>query len=210
MFWFDRTKPRKRPFLHGNAILLRCLHRRIRPQRLQKLDHQQPHRRRIHRLGTQRRRQDQGIPRRKGHARPRSSKDRGQAIPPRQCHRNDFHGGRPRPSLPRTRRHRSQGTVLLSQQRAIRHRMGSAGSRRGLLPSRARVRHGTKAVRRAPRSQPIDSKEVGRYGDGHCPGAIGMSSGGTTHGKANGVSQHDLACEAQQLRKESGHCPYGT
>jgi hypothetical protein len=128
----DRAQPRLRPRQHDHARPQGG--RRLQPQRLQDVDHQQPDRRCLRGLGQGRRRADPRLRARKGLEGPERAGHPRQGRPARQHHRRDRDGRRVLPRgerLPRGAR--PEGPLHLPEQRALRHRLGRAGCGRGLL-----------------------------------------------------------------------------
>ena len=142
---------------------------------------QQPDRRRVHRLGQGRRRQDPRLHPREGHEGAERAADARQGRAAHQHHRRGGDGERVLPGgerLPRGAR--AEGAVHLPEQRPLRHRLGRARRRRGLLVPRPPVRARPQAVRPAAGRQSADPEEARRHADrdharpaGACCGSAG-------------------------------------
>ncbi len=150
-FGSHRAEPRLRPRLDGNAGAQRD--RRLPAARRQELDQQLAVRGRVRRLGEERRRPYPRLHPGEGHEGPVGAADPRQGRPAHQHHRRDRHGRCFRPGRERAAERRGpEGSVHLPEQRALRHRLGRARRRRGLLAPGAAVRARPQAVRPAGRT----------------------------------------------------------
>ncbi len=125
-----------------------------------------PLRRCVPDLGQGRRRRDPRFPAGKRHERPVDVEDRGQVQPARLAHRRDRHGAGVRAGgEPAARRIGTEGSVLLPQQGALRHRVGRARRGRVLLARGAQLHPGAQAVRPAARRQSARPVEARQHAD---------------------------------------------
>ena len=138
---------------------------RLDPERRQDVDHERDGRRRRHRLGANRGRRDQRLPRREGHARLHGAGDPQEALAARLRHLRARPRRRARPGgepLPRGRH--AARPALLPERGALRDRLGRSRRRPRLLRGGARVREGADRLRQADRRLPADPAEAGRDG----------------------------------------------
>ena len=149
----DRAQLRLRCRRHGHARAQG--RRRLGAERRQDVDHAFARRRRIRRLGEGRRRRDPRVHSRERHEGAVRAEDSRQVQLAHFDHRRDRDGRclRARRELA-AERERAQRTVRLSQQGALRHRLGRDGRRRVLLARGAPV-HARSACSSAGRSPPI-------------------------------------------------------
>lgn len=103
------AEPRLGSVVHGNALRLRRVHGRVRAQRIEELDNEQPHSRPIRRVGAERDGQDKGIRHREGHAGIGGAEDRGEVRSQGERDGDDIHGGRKGPGAQPARRIRPEG-----------------------------------------------------------------------------------------------------
>ena len=159
----DRARPRLRSGLHGDAR--RKSFRRLQAQRRQDLDLQCAGRRRGGGVGQARQRHPR-LHRRARHQRLFHAEDRRQALLARLHHRRDRAGRLRDPGRQSAAEREGAGrSVRLSQQCALRHRLGRHGRGRVLLASRAAIRARPQAVRPPARRQSAHSEKARRHAD---------------------------------------------
>ena len=159
----DRARSRLRSGLHGDAR--GESRRRLQAQRRQDLDLQCAGRRRGGGVGQARQRHPR-LHRRARHQRFLDAQDRRQAQSARLHHRRDRAGRLRDPGRQSAAEREGAGrSVRLSQQCALRHRLGRHGRGRVLLASRAPIRARPQAVRPPARRQSADPEKARRHAD---------------------------------------------
>ncbi len=139
---------------------------RLDPERRQDVDHERDDRRRRHRLGAHRRRRDQRLPRREGHARlhARRRSTRSSRCAPRSPPSSSSRTS----ACPEENRFPEVDTLRgpLSCLNEARYGIvwGAVGAGARLLRGRARLREGADRLRQADRRLPADAAEAGRDG----------------------------------------------
>ena len=159
----DRTRLRLRSRLDGDAR--REGRRRLQVERRQDLDLQFAGGAHRHRVGQARRRHPR-LHRRARHQRILDAEDRRQAQLARLHHRRDRAGRLRHPGRkPAAEREGPGRSVRLSQQCALRHRLGRHGRGRILLARGAAIHARPQAVRPPARRQSAHSEEARRHAD---------------------------------------------
>ena len=200
----DRARPWLRSGQHGDARAQR--RRRLQAVRREDVDLQFADRRRVRRLGEDRRRRDPRLHPRKGHEGTVGAEDRGQVQPAHVDHRRDRDGRGVRArGEPAAERRGPEGPVRLPQLRALRHRVGRARRRRILLARGAAVHAGPQAVRPPARGEPARPEEARRHADRDHAGPAGLPAPRADEGRGQRRAGDHVDHEAQFVRQGARH-----
>ena len=204
----DRARCRLRPRRHEDPR--REDRRRLPAHRLEDVDLELAHRRRVRRLGEVggARQPDPRLRAREGHEGPLGAEDRRQALAARLDHRRDRDGRRRgRRGRAAAERLGAQRPVRLPQPGPLRHRLGRHGRGRVLLARGAAVHARPQAVRPPARADAARAEEARRHADRDRARPPGRAARRAPLRRGQARARDDLAGQAQQLRQGARHRP---
>ena len=200
----DRAEPRIGSRQHGDARPGGA--GRLQALRREDVDFEFADRRRVRRLGEDRRRRDPRLHPRKGDEGIVDAEDRRQVQPAHVDHRRDRDGRRVRAGgEPAAERGGTEGTVRLPQCGALRHRLGRA-RRRGILLARGAPVHARPhAVRATARGQSARPEEARRHDDRDHARPAGLPAARADEGRGHRRAGDHVDHEAQFVRQGARH-----